>query len=417
MSGDQWPFRSVGLLLAIVTSVLVVVAAIVALATSTWQIVPVAVVLEVALLVGLVIYMYWLMRPGPQGLRSAAESTLHLGDEVAPGRVTSALTATLRDAHAQARGAQRFLAGCIRRLADAPGGEEARALKGIIERQRELAAAHERLLDERLRALGHEPSRLTDDEAVVAAWLFERLLDPNCATSARHGFALAQLAATSYTIGERLARTIGDSESEQLMARCRSDAHGIVSAWKDSWEAVLELTERMTGVNHGRVTAELLEQAREMEEMRASLLTLTSSHENAAGIASGSEDAGLPRLLNLVDEERAATDDRLEKLRRRIRDVGAEPLEAHPWETFAAARATALVESIRSYKVIRDVRDVIAADHLASATYGLLEQAALRSGDRDTAELARRFSQREHGATERLESSLDETLEVALLAE
>ena len=253
--------------------------------------------------------------------------------------------------------------------------------------------------------------------ALVAAWLFGRLLDPDCTTSARHAFALAQLAATSYTIGERLARTSGDSESEQLMARCRSDAHGIVSAWEDSSEAVLELTERMTGVNHGRVTAELLEQARETEEMRASLLTLTSSHENAAGSASGSEDAGLPRLLNLVDEERAATDDRLENLRRRIRDVGAEPLAAHPWETFAASRTTALVESIRSYKVIRDVRDVIAADHLATATYGLLEQAAIRSGDRDTTELARRFRQREHSATDRLESSLDETLEVALLAE
>ena len=417
MSGGHSPFRSAPLLLVFVTSVLVVVAAVVALATSTWQVVPVAVLLEVALLVGLVTHVYWLMRPGPQGLRSAAEPTLHLGDDVAPGRVTSALTATLRDAYAQARGAQRFLAGCLRRLADAPGGEQARALTGVIERQRDLAAAHERLLEERLGALGHEPSRLTDDEALVAAWLFERLLDPNCATSARHGFALAQLATTSYTIGERLARTMGDTESEQLMARCRSDAHEIVSAWEDSWEAVLELTERMTGVNRGRVTAELLEQAREMEEMRASLLTLTSSHENAAGIASGTEDAGLPRLLDLVDEERAATDDRLEQLRRRIRDVGAQPLEGHPWETFAAARTTALVESIRSYKVIRDVRDVIAADHLASATYGLLEQAAIRSGDRDTAELARGFSQREHGATERLESSLDETLEVALLSE
>jgi ferritin-like metal-binding protein YciE len=417
MSKGQSPFRSVPLLLVMVTSVLVVVAAVIALATSTWQVVPVAVLLEVVLVVGLVIYMYWLMRPGPQGPRPAAEPTLHLGDEVAPARVTSALTATLRDAHAQTRGAQRFLAGCLRRLADAPSGEEARALRGIIEHQREVAGAHERLLDQRLRALGHEPSRLTDDEALVAAWLFERLLDPNCATSARHGFALAQLAATSYTIAEHLARTIGDSESEQVMARCRADAHGIVSAWEDSWEAVLELTERMTGVDPGGLTAELLEQAREMEEMRASLLTLASSHENAAGGVSGSEDAGLPRLLDLVDEERTATDDRLETLKRRIRDVGAEPLVSHPWETFAAARTTALIESIRSYKVIRDVRDVIAADHLASATYGLLEQAAIRSADRDTAELARRFSQREHGATERLEHSIDETLEVALIAE
>ena len=69
MSEDRWPFRSVALLLAIVTSVLVVVAAVVALATSTWQVVPVAELREMALLVGLVIYLYWLMRPGPRGPR------------------------------------------------------------------------------------------------------------------------------------------------------------------------------------------------------------------------------------------------------------------------------------------------------------------------------------------------------------
>ena len=70
MSGGHSPFRSAPLLLVFVTSVLVVVAAVVALATSTRQVVRVAVLLEVALLVGLVIYVYGLMRPGPQGPRS-----------------------------------------------------------------------------------------------------------------------------------------------------------------------------------------------------------------------------------------------------------------------------------------------------------------------------------------------------------
>jgi hypothetical protein len=63
------------------------------------------------------------------------------------------------------------------------------------------------------------------------------------------------------------------------------------------------------------------------------------------------------------------------------------------------------------------VRDVIATDHLAGATYDLLERAARRSGDAETAEMAQRFGRRERGATSELEGSLDEALEVALLAE
>ena len=75
------------------------------------------------------------------------------------------------------------------------------------------------------------------------------------------------------------------------------------------------------------------------------------------------------------------------------------------------------MESTRSFKVMRDLRDVITADHLAAATYDLLERAARRAGDQETAELANRLGHREHRAIDQLENSLDETLEVALLAE
>ncbi len=108
---------------------LVVVAAVVALATTTWQVVPIAVLLEAALVVGVVINTYSVMRSATQAPQSIAEPTLRLGDEVAPDRAASALTELLRDAHSQARGAQRFLAGCVTRLASVPADDETRALK------------------------------------------------------------------------------------------------------------------------------------------------------------------------------------------------------------------------------------------------------------------------------------------------
>lgn len=99
-------------------------------------------------------------------------------------------------------------------------------------------------------------------------------------------------------------------------------------------------------------------------------------------------------------------------------DMSAMP--THGFETFAAARATALVEQIRSYKLVRDIRDIrdmLAADRLETATYDLLARAAERAGDPDTAKLAERLRAAEREAADRLARQLDTALEIALLAE
>jgi hypothetical protein len=72
------------------------------------------------------------------------------------------------------------------------------------------------------------------------------------------------------------------------------------------------------------------------------------------------------------------------------------PLPRARLRTFATTRATALVEQIRSYKLVRDIRDLLAADQLETATYDLLARAAERAGDPDTANLAQQL-----GASER----------------
>jgi hypothetical protein len=72
------------------------------------------------------------------------------------------------------------------------------------------------------------------------------------------------------------------------------------------------------------------------------------------------------------------------------------PLPRARLRTFAAARATALVERIRSYKLVRDIRDLLAADQLETPTYDLLARAAERAGDPDTANLGSSGRERAH---------------------
>ena len=221
-SVDESPFRSLRLVLAITTSVLVVVAAVVALATTTWQVVPIAVLLEAALLVGVVIYTYSVMRSATQAPQAIAEPTCGSATQwprTAPHQHSPSSYVTRTPKH-EAHNA--FSPPASRAWASVPADDETRALKVLIERQRELAAAHEVLLDDRLNALGKEPSRLTTDEAMVAAWLFERLLDPNCATQRAQRIRAQPPGHHLLRLAARLAETTADHETQQLMQRCGS---------------------------------------------------------------------------------------------------------------------------------------------------------------------------------------------------
>jgi hypothetical protein len=151
----------------------------------------------------------------------------------------------------------------------------------------------------------------------------------------------------------------------------------------------------------------LLEEAHDMEAMRASLLQATAAQTRAAGIAAGAEDAGLPDLVALIDQERSAAADHRDRLRDQLLALHRHPSRVHALETFAAARATARVEQIRSCRLMRDIRDLLAASQLETATYTLLAKAAERAGHPDTARLAHQLRTRQHTSAERLSAELD----------
>ncbi len=92
-------------------------------------------------------------------------------------------------------------------------------------------------------------------------------------------------------------------------------------------------------------------------------------------------------------------------------------MRIHAAETFAALRTTAMGEHLRGYKLARDMRDLVAADELATTTYRLLERAAQRAHDDATADLAKRVHAGEHITDRQLATELGAALQITLLAE
>ncbi|HEU4976539.1 MAG TPA: hypothetical protein VFT50_15715 [Baekduia sp.] len=412
----------VRLLLGFGAAVLVVVGAIVLfVVTDSDALRAVALVIEVLVVAGLLAVIYRLLTRTLEAgavAPAAADRTLGLGERITEDRRRAAVVAALRDAHALERGGRRFAEGAVRQLRDVQGRDAAaRAAADLFERQRARAAAAEQRTLERLRALGRRRKRLADDELLVGEWLYERLLAHSVLTNARHGYGLARLAEMSYAIVEHLAAAAGDEESRQLAAAERADAEALAEGWTAAWDVILDAFATQSGEDGRRATHELLDEAACMEQMRERLLAVTAAQGREAAFASGAEDAGIRRILDTIDRESGEAGEHLRRIDARMRELGHRRSRLHAWETFAAARATALSEHVRAYKLARDVRDVVASDELEVATYDLLERAARRAGDTATAELASALRAEAAGGSARGSAGLDGALEVALLAE
>lgn len=404
-------------------AVLVVLAAIVAVAVSGSQAVRVVAVVVLGLVtLGVIVAVYALL--ARTGVRAAGAPASDAGPaamrttgaEIPGGRLAAAQVVALRDAHALAHGTRRFADGAVAHLG---AGDDAAAddIRTLLAAQGEQAERHEHLLVQRLETLGHARTRSADDEAAVAEWLYERLLTRGVATDARHAFGLLHLALATYPLIERLAAAAGDEATHELAAGCRADLEPLAERWAVAWDDVLDADAAVTGHDAGGARTALLDEARSMETMRARLLAVTAAQSREAAAAAGTEEAGADRLVAVVEEARAAEEAHRDLLARRRRELDGRRPWLLGWETFAAARTTALVEHVRDYKIVRDLRDLLAADELAIATYELLERAARRAGDEDTAALARRLGDEERAAAGRLEPVLAIALEVALLAE
>ncbi len=405
-------------LVAFVVAVALLVGAIVAVALAQSAIVDIAAV-GVLGIAGIALAAYLLAVINRTGVATAGAGApgpapvVAVGAGVSADRMHAALVTALRDAHALQRGTRHVADAAAALLrARSNGSNHAADAIALFESQRDQAADQKKRLEDRLRMLGQHASRAADEEAIIAASLYERLLVRGVATNARHAYGLASLGAATYRLIEQVASSAGDHTTRALAEQSRRELEPLADRWTGLWDTVLELD---GDPRHIMLT--LLEEAHAMQAMRASLLAVTAKHARAAGLAAGAEDAGLVNLIALVDQERSAAAGDRDLLRQRLRTLNHHPSLAHGFETFAAARATALVEQIRSYKLIRDIRDMLAADQLETATYDLLARAAERAGDPDTAKLAERLRADEREAADRLAQQLDTALEIALLAE
>jgi ferritin-like metal-binding protein YciE len=262
---------------------------------------------------------------------------------------------------------------------------------------------HERLVRERLDALGETPSRVKDLIMAVGGkgfLVFARSQPDTPGKLAAHAYSYEHLEIASYELLARVAERAGDTETVVMADRIRADEEGMA----ERLEAMFGAT-AVAALDPDDLESQLgayLADAHALEEQSIGLLQRAVDGAAGTGLRTGYEAH--------LEESRAHK----ELLEGRLEALGRSPsmlkdaamrVGAFNWATFFSAHP--------------DTPGKVAAfayafEHLEIAGYEQLAQVAQKAGDQETVRLARRIVTEERGAAASIAAQWDEAARASL---
>jgi ferritin-like metal-binding protein YciE len=262
---------------------------------------------------------------------------------------------------------------------------------------------HERLVRERLDALGETPSRVKDMIMAVGGkgfLLFARSQPDTPGKLAAHAYSYEHLEIASYELLARVAEQAGDTETVVMADRIRADEEG--------------MAERLEAM-FGATAVAALDPDDLESQVGAYLADAHALQEQSIGLLQRAVDSAAGTSLRTgyeahLEESRAHK----ELLEGRLEALGRSPsmlkdaamrVGAFNWATFFSAHP--------------DTPGKVAAfayafEHLEIAGYEQLAQVAQRAGDQETVRLARRIMTEERGAAASIAAHWDEAARASL---
>jgi ferritin-like metal-binding protein YciE len=291
----------------------------------------------------------------------------------------------------------------------APGMAGDPEIAAAFEQHRTETEEHERLVDERLSALGGSPSKLKDVAGMVTGvgfGLFAKLQPDTPGKLITHAFSYEHMELAAYDMLARVADRAGDAETAQVARRIEEQERA--------------MAERVAGLFDRAVEASLREKSPDdlTDQMRKYLEDAHAIEAQSIQLLSKGPDlAGTPDLAGAYEEHLAQSKEHQQLVENRLTSYGARPsrlkdaalrLGALNWGMFFGAQPdTPAKLAAFSY----------AFEHLEIGAYELLRRVADRAGDALTQAMADTILGEERAAAEKIHHAFDSALDATLEAQ
>ena len=121
-----------------------------------------------------------------------------------------------------------------------------------------------------------------------------------------------------------------------------------------------------------------------------------------------------PEIRSMLEHHKEETERHERLLRERLDVLGAGTSTRKEAQTVAGALLKGIGDVARTDKPGKNARDAYVTEHMEIAAYRLLERLAVRAGDQETAEVARRNCADDEAMAQKIDSNWDKFLDLTL---
>ena len=121
-----------------------------------------------------------------------------------------------------------------------------------------------------------------------------------------------------------------------------------------------------------------------------------------------------PEIRAELERHKEQTEAQEQRLRDRLEALGRSPAIRKETQTIVGALMKGVADQVRGDKPGKNARDGYVTEHMEIAAYEVLERIAVRAGDQDTADAARRNRAEEQAMADRIAASWDSVVDLML---